>query len=176
MARKTLRVTLPAACVALLLPAILWVYGNHGGSSALSTYLMVDADNHRIPDLFTGTDGTPVDLRGRLPIQDHRGSWESKGSRCAEGLVRTAFRALDIPAVYAADCVQSSCGGAYMVPHNCYCGFDCGGGYFNMYFSDPNYGSCCDGWYYTGEEACDGCRCEEDQCTIPDCDESKCGQ
>lgn len=69
--------------------------------------------------------------------------------------------------VLASSCTESPCGGHYMYFYTGFCEISCGSTWYNTHFSSPGQASYSDGWKWTGNIECSGCRCEEDWCYNP---------
>ena len=68
---------------------------------------------------------------------------------------------------YAFSCTVSDCAGHYMRPQFPPCSGSgsgaCGSDHFQKLYSSALAGPC-DGWKYTGDDDCQGCLCEEEDC------------
>lgn len=127
-------------------------------------YPMFDERGRTLPNLFHGI---PADQRFIPPSSS---SLKVRVCRLpfARDFLGAVRRHIPFANVSAFSCGGGGgCGGHYMVDYAPPCtgsGSGCGSGYANAYYSAPGQAGYCDGSRITGNDACDGCTCEDASC------------
>jgi hypothetical protein len=118
--------------------------------------------------------GTPIAsvFSGAMPSPDSRGNLlinsRPAGRLCESsqnGILTRVRSWFQTRSVQAQTCAAGSCGSHYIYLKGQSCGFACGNNNFPL--SDSERAGYCDGWKYTGNDACFGCSCEMEWC--PSC-------
>lgn len=130
------------------------------GNSPLSRYPILTETGGLLPSLF-------AEIPASAEYKQFAAPPRGRNDRCSESQdlisVSRLWEKITMT-VHASLCTEGSCGSHYMYSDSQWCGSDCAGGYFNWYISQPEISPYCDGWRYTGNNVCNGCRCEEDSC------------
>lgn len=132
------------------------VYRSHEVTREPSS--VFDARGKPLPSAFFGI---PASERYMAAIRQ-----PTRQGDCPPGrdFLKALRRFLSIRTVSAMDCPTGGCAGSYYVAGGIACGTECGGGYREYFFSDPNSAGPNDGWGYPGMTACAGCACREAAC------------
>jgi hypothetical protein len=134
---------------------------NPRGSFPVS-FAIVSDSGRPLPSLFAGMDRHPLFEAGGL------NELRPSDNQCsAGGSIRRLLSRLDVQKVYAVTCTPSSCGGHYIAWNTHECGACDFGATYDTHFTNSSLALYEDGWYYTGAEVCNGCFCEELDCSNP---------